>query len=132
MRLIDADALKELFPDNGEGSWTYNITARMYIDKAPTLELQMGRMTNGIIIPIERPTGEWEEIIELGHRCSICHGYGFKTNYCPNCGALMKMAVNLCDDCKLADDCNPTLKNRDGVSTTQCSKYEPYKKGAEE
>ena len=37
MRTIDADALKELFPDNGEGSWTYNITARSYIDNAPTV-----------------------------------------------------------------------------------------------
>lgn len=38
VRLIDAEALKELFPDNGEGSWTYNITARSYIDNAPTVE----------------------------------------------------------------------------------------------
>ena len=55
-----------------------------------------------------------------------------KLKPCPYCGAKMKMAVNLCDDCKFADDCNPTLKYRDGVNTTQCSKYEPYKKGEEE
>ena len=40
MRLIDADELKKLFPDNGEGSWTYNITAKMYIDNAPTVKPQ--------------------------------------------------------------------------------------------
>lgn len=38
MRTIDADALKELFPDNGEGSWTYNATVKAYIDAQPTIE----------------------------------------------------------------------------------------------
>jgi len=38
MRLIDAEPLKELFPDNGEGSWTYNATAKAYIDAQPTIE----------------------------------------------------------------------------------------------
>lgn len=43
MRLIDADDLKELFPDYGEGSWTYNRTARMYIDNAPTVKVESCR-----------------------------------------------------------------------------------------
>lgn len=43
MRLIDADELKKLFPDEGEGSWTYNITAKSYIDSAPTVD---NRKTN--------------------------------------------------------------------------------------
>ena len=38
MRLIDAEPLKELFPDNGEGSWTYNATAKAYIDAQPTIQ----------------------------------------------------------------------------------------------
>ena len=38
MRLIDAEPLKELFPDNGEGLWTYNATAKAYIDAQPTIE----------------------------------------------------------------------------------------------
>ena len=38
MRLIDAEPLKELFPDNGEGSWTYNATAKAYIDAQPTVQ----------------------------------------------------------------------------------------------
>lgn len=47
MRLIDADKLKDWFSDDkGEGSWTYNVTIRMYIDNAPIVE--------------ERPTGECE------------------------------------------------------------------------
>ena len=37
-RLIDAESLKELFPDNGEGSWTYNATAKAYIDAQPTIQ----------------------------------------------------------------------------------------------
>ena len=39
MRLIDADELKKMFPDKGEGAWTYNITAKAYIDGAPTVDL---------------------------------------------------------------------------------------------
>ena len=39
MRIIDADELKKMFPDKGEGSWTYNITAKAYIDAAPTVDL---------------------------------------------------------------------------------------------
>lgn len=39
-RLIDAEPLKELFPDNGEGSWTYNATVKAYIDAQPTIELE--------------------------------------------------------------------------------------------
>ena len=38
-RYIDADALKLLFPDNGEGSWTYNVTAKAYIDSIPTADV---------------------------------------------------------------------------------------------
>lgn len=50
-RLIDADVLIKLFPDNGEGSWTYNVTAQSYIDAMPTIE--------------ERKKGKWEEAIDL-------------------------------------------------------------------
>ena len=38
MRLIDAESLKELFPDNGEGSWTYNATVKTYIDAQPAIQ----------------------------------------------------------------------------------------------
>jgi len=52
MRLIDAEPLKELFPDNGEGSWTYNATAKAYIDAQP--EQQNARTFQGVIV--EYPT----------------------------------------------------------------------------
>ena len=39
MRIIDADELKKMFPDKGEGAWTYNITAKAYIDAQPTVDL---------------------------------------------------------------------------------------------
>ena len=38
-RWIDAEWLSELFPDTGEGDWTYNATALGYIDSAPSLNL---------------------------------------------------------------------------------------------
>lgn len=34
--LIDKNEVKEIFPDKGEGSWTYNVTAKAYIDSLPT------------------------------------------------------------------------------------------------
>lgn len=37
-RWIDAEWLEELFPDTGEGEWTYNATALGYIDSAPTID----------------------------------------------------------------------------------------------
>ena len=37
-RWIDAEWLEELFPDTGEGEWTYNATALGYIDSAPTIK----------------------------------------------------------------------------------------------
>lgn len=76
------------------------------IDNAPTVELQMARMTNEIVIPIELSTGEWIRHIS-SIECSVCkekffsadenencQDYNpcldFNFNYCPNCGAKMK------------------------------------------
>lgn len=48
----------------------------------------------------ERPTGEWEEPFEMNgksyHKCNNCHVSSqliLIDNYCPNCGAKMKGAV---------------------------------------
>ena len=96
MRLIDADELLKNIPPE-------EICSRMAIDNAPTVEIQMGRMTNGVIIPITRPQGEWtthegydgDEYYE----CSVCkdafvlmEGTPKDNNYnfCPNCGADMR------------------------------------------
>lgn len=69
-RLIDADALKKAFEDcTGECSCCIHNTNDFnycgLIDNAPTVELRMGRMTNGVIIPIERPQGEYVDISKL-------------------------------------------------------------------
>ena len=60
MRLIDADELKKcaISCEIHNGALTDLCVPLYQIDNAPTVELQMGRMTNGIVIPIERPTGE--------------------------------------------------------------------------
>ena len=38
-RYIDAEWLSKLFPDTGEGDWTYNATAQGYIDAAPSIDI---------------------------------------------------------------------------------------------
>lgn len=81
-RLIDADALKEWFPDNGEGSWTYNVTVKACIDAQPTIDAEPVRHGKWI----EKCTGGWHF-----YCCSEC-GYvewDAPNNYCPNCGARM-------------------------------------------
>lgn len=95
MRLIDADELKKLFPDYGEGSCTYNRTARMYIDNAPTIDKGYKEGHIDGMLKAEklyaRPTGEW--LKDSGNiACSHCYTIWLyrRTNYCPNCGAKMK------------------------------------------
>ena len=91
MRLIDADSLKELFPDNGEGSWTYNVTVKGYIDAQPTVDAE----------PIRHKHWESSNGAYLW-RCSGCKcpapkywkpGYydyvAVLPDYCPDCGAKM-------------------------------------------
>ena len=86
MRLIDAEELKKLFPDKGEGSWTYNIIAKSYIDNAPTVE--------------ERPKGGWAKTCQSfinpnkfrNFCCSNCffeldEHIRVEPNFCPNCGS---------------------------------------------
>lgn len=38
-RYIDADKLIKFFPDDGEGNWTYNVTAQSYINTQPTANM---------------------------------------------------------------------------------------------
>ena len=38
-RYIDAEWLSKLFPDTGDGDWTYNVTALGYIDSAPSIDI---------------------------------------------------------------------------------------------
>lgn len=98
MRLIDAGKLKELFPDNGEGSWTYNVTAKVYIDAQPTVDavpVIHGRWIKGSETKMIKKNRYL--IIADAMYCSECENeaywdtdYGQQLfDYCPNCGARM-------------------------------------------
>lgn len=109
MRLGDLDALKSQLGKStvtiiGYGKAVFLDKIYEIIDNAPTVELQMGRMTNGIVIPIERPTGEWIYDEKLCNwKCSNCLetpktiGYVGSSEfmiehfkYCNHCGAKMR------------------------------------------
>ena len=85
-KYINADRLIELFPDNGEGSWTYNITVRGYIKAMEEEDVR------------ENTHGKWIlkdhlwECDRCGRRVNCrnpLQGSTFKYNFCPNCGADM-------------------------------------------
>lgn len=90
----------------------------------------------------ERPEGEW--IIDGHHyKCSRC-GKTLAIMFsetddddligCPFCLADMRgknelndelsESDNLCDDCKLADNCTASLKGLTGCKTTKCFRHE--------
>lgn len=94
MRLIDADALREDWLENGQNEYVYDTNAFLEsIDEAPTIEAE----------PVRH--GEWEPVLDSvrnlptpvlsGWRCSECgrridiH----KEPYC-NCGAKMDGGKN--------------------------------------
>lgn len=88
MRLIDADALLDKVQDYGEGQERLMLIDTYWVRKAPT---------------IERPHGEWKHDTN-GWFCSACeHGWEYvKTpsdflsfNFCPNCGADMRVKTDL-------------------------------------
>jgi hypothetical protein len=84
-RLIDADALKEVFKQHEDRKGYLHCDWEDFIDNAPT---------------VEQPQGEWEkEELQISFDCSQtifycsqCHSEKWlrKFNYCPNCGAKMK------------------------------------------
>ena len=102
MRLIDADALKEVFAKHEDrkgyliGDW------EDLIDDAPTIEpafrevvaYECGQKS------VERPTGHWVNGYK-SFNCSVCGKIAYswnhfgeyiqvKSNFCPNCGADMR------------------------------------------
>lgn len=89
MRLIDADALKEVFK---ETDVHYGGKIKELIDEAPTIVLP-----TKILEYIKRPHGEWRDYSNEGYvECPFC---GSATNcednkdelhYCWNCGAEMR------------------------------------------
>lgn len=90
MRLINADALKQEFPQNTD--WEYPVNTNEYvceiIDSQPTIEP-------------ERKRGRWEGTLLVKNsgrvKCSECYAiYDLYTQaqyfkYCPNCGADMRV-----------------------------------------
>lgn len=78
-RLIDADALLELFPDEIGGLQTYNAEVQAIINSQPTIDA----------VPVKRGKWLWTD----GVHCSNCNHKlqttGLPT-YCPNCGAKME------------------------------------------
>lgn len=92
--LISREALKKVFGYTDE--WYNGRTICAIIDNAPTVKLSMGRMVNGVIIPIKIPQGEW--ILDENTRniiCSCCKQSrrDSRTNhilYCNHCGAEMR------------------------------------------
>ena len=89
-RLIDADALKECFPDYGEGLCTFNVIINAVIDKQPTIEAEPVKHGKWIFKPTF-PNDDSE--FPMGSLvCSICgshHSNATPCNYCDNCGARM-------------------------------------------
>ena len=89
VRLIDANALREDWLENGENEYVYDTNAVLdSIDAQPTVEA------------VEVVHGRWEprkDVIGFVN-CSVCHNCniyddwadGKKWNYCPNCGADMR------------------------------------------
>ena len=91
-RLIDANALKELFPDNGEGSWTYNVTVKACIDAQPPIDAEPVKHGHWILSEVqdeeENANGNYR------YRCSCCgysdlHAKNQTVPYCWHCGARM-------------------------------------------
>ncbi len=96
MRLIDADALRDGWLENGENEYVYDTNAMLdSIDAQPTIDAVP--VVHGRWIKTEEPIG-WIDV--LCGECSNCHesfivdeDSSFDDfamwNYCPNCGAKM-------------------------------------------
>lgn len=116
MRLIDADMLKEAFIVNTDRKGYLVADPEVIIDNAPTVEnLYTPRQMQDAYLKGKRnrPQGEW-----LTHRvafyltCPFC-GCNLRAlknevfldtdddyNFCPNCGAEMKLKQRDCEHCK--------------------------------
>lgn len=94
-RLIDADAMREDWLENGENEYVYDTNAVLEsIDAQPTIEatpVVHGRwLDNGICDhkPSRfRNPDKWT--IYKCSECSYSNGRRKNANYCPNCGAKM-------------------------------------------
>lgn len=86
MRLIDADAMRQEWLENGQNEYVYDTNAVLdSIDAQPTIEAA----------PVRQ--GRWKWVCGIP-QCSVCgkmapgdpyDGEVYTTAYCPNCGAKM-------------------------------------------
>lgn len=111
MRIIDADALMPLFMKKantmkdrhgvklGE-EWLLNYNdIKDVIDNAPTVTIkewkkEMPIYIKDAMLEALRPTGEWIGT-DGEYQCNKCYEKRwYRSNYCPQCGAMMKEAEN--------------------------------------
>ena len=84
-RLINADAMRQDWLENGENEYVYDTNAVLEsIDEQPTVDA----------VPVVHGRWIWTETGEEDYEqywvCSKCGEYTyFITNYCPKCGAKM-------------------------------------------
>lgn len=84
MRLIDADAMRDDWLENGENEYVYDTNAVLAnIDEQPTIDA----------VPVVH--GMWSDEYTERYVCTVCGCWFFidsgdgNMNYCPNCGAKM-------------------------------------------
>ena len=83
MRLIDADALKKAFEEDGHLS----AYIEEYIDEAPTIEAEPVRHARW-----NEPTGRFQDGFWICSVCDFCteaSAAPLLYKYCPNCGSMM-------------------------------------------
>lgn len=89
MRLIDADAMRQNWLENGQNEYVYDTNAVLdSIDAQPTIEAEL--VGHGRWEPLEK---RFDGDIDW-YRCSNCGkliGGRVHYNYCPNCGKKMDL-----------------------------------------
>ena len=88
-RLIDANAMREDWLENGENEYVYDANAVLdSIDAQPTVDAV--EVVHGRWIEKQEPITWCEDDVEVFYECSVCEtqNYG-ESPYCPNCGAKM-------------------------------------------
>jgi hypothetical protein len=103
MRLIDADALWEIFREK-QNSLTARCGGYRFLDDEDRAEYDRLEITLAYIenapevdaVPVVR--GEWKNVYRSGHKpnpenvCSECDCWSHRrSDYCPNCGAKMEV-----------------------------------------
>ena len=93
MRLIDADAMRQEWLENGENEYVYDANAVLNsIDAQPTIDtVKHGKWiedTVGCFNPFDPYKEDYMDVI-ICSECGIYYGTETRANYCPHCGARM-------------------------------------------